>query len=1236
MADLNMLGKIQVAIGSVKSTEGNIKVIGVDGVVRNAVYGDIVYEGEQIVSNDADALFQIKYLKLPEATAYEGIFNLLAEGSVIAQIDESDAIISNDALSNIFETESGKDAIPSSSAYLPTEVVAFTPVLDFVGNENNEYGLGILEFGTPRSATTKDAGKSSDQTAPVITSSNEVIYDENSTATVIQVTATDTSDVTYSLSTDPDSSLFNIDTQSGILNFNSSPNFEDPLDVGQDNRYDITVTATDTAGNFTTQLISIYINNINEAPVALPDTANTTENTEIVVDVLANDTDVDQPDALSLDTVELASTQGSVAIVDNQLVFTPGTDFDYLNEGETTEVVVNYTISDDYNATSGSTLTLTVTGTNDQPVIEHVDANIVESDLTDAEHNMLYTSTENLVASDLDTANEITISQADFAGSYGQETVGLQVSLVQSNPAFMALYTAANNGDATAFIALKNAFVDLVTSPMIAATVGDSATLNTLISNILIAESVADVETVINETPGFSIVATSEDVTLMAEATPSQTAILETSGALNIDVQADGSYTVSSPLFNSLAEGEVVNLTFGYIADDNSEAPNALSDVNTVTLNITGTNDQPEIIVPVVLGALTETNFNDYTYTQEGEDVTLVNFAHVVTAAEVLAAANISDLDTNDTHSIELYNTTINIVFDATTANGAANPLDGSSKGVLQIDSAFVADRGAALGITEANVGDFLLYDTGFDHLGAGEQASFTFYVVANDGTTGANGGESNLSGWESVTVLVTGTNDAPVITIDSDPTTMEAIVEENYAVAGTTIFTADATDIDTNDVLTYSIASVEGDTSGTLYNYFSINETTGEIALTATGTQAVNDSEYNDYTFNIVIGASDTTTTTSQTIQILINDSILTQPTLTLLGDDTGIAGDDITADKTPTLEIGSLDDDILVVTITDASNTVLSEAIRSDDDDNWTATNNLLNLNALTNEWTFTSGQLDDGIHTFTVTVTDDGGNTRTTNYSVTIDSTAPSFNIISNAYDFEIDENTTIVGSAAVRNAVNGQDTGSALSYSFTDEGYQEALFNIDSATGEISFITPPDYETPAGEGGSNDYYMNVKAIDDAGNYTLQAIKVTVENVDEAPTTSLTTYSTTYTDTDTGETVTIVNNELSIMDVDGGSIDLSNVTSSTIIDTVELTGTTELNINVADVITITDDDNDLIISSTDDANDIIHLSDEFNNADGSLNSLDNGSGMIEYTGTDASGTTVIVTIEDTITVD
>ena len=87
-----------------------------------------------------------------------------------------------------------------------------------------------------------------------------------------------------------------------------------------------------------------------------------------MIDVLANDTDVDDGHVLTLTGATAPAGKGTAIVVGNQLQFDPGTDFDHLAQGATETVTVSYTMQDEHGATSTSTLTITVTGTNDGPV----------------------------------------------------------------------------------------------------------------------------------------------------------------------------------------------------------------------------------------------------------------------------------------------------------------------------------------------------------------------------------------------------------------------------------------------------------------------------------------------------------------------------------------------------------------------------------------------------------------------------------------------------------------------------------------------------------------------------------------------------------------------------------------------------------------------------------------------------------------------------------------------------
>ncbi|MEK6659948.1 MAG: cadherin repeat domain-containing protein, partial [Campylobacterota bacterium] len=279
MATGKVIGQIQVA-------QGNVKVVSVDGLVREPSYDGFVYENEQIISDDPKTLFQIKFLALPEASAYDGAFRILADGSVIHGRDAIDSVASDESLVNILkaaasgdvenlktaagadigdlETAAGEEGVDGSTSFTETDIVAESSVLGFSRGANGALGFGITDFG---SRTNYDIAQIS---PPAITSPNVVVYDENGTVPVIQITATGESAITYSIG-GLDSDKFSIDLGTGLLTFNNSPDYENPQDSSGDNEYNMYVTATDADGNYTTQLLSVSVNNVNEAVNAFDD-----------------------------------------------------------------------------------------------------------------------------------------------------------------------------------------------------------------------------------------------------------------------------------------------------------------------------------------------------------------------------------------------------------------------------------------------------------------------------------------------------------------------------------------------------------------------------------------------------------------------------------------------------------------------------------------------------------------------------------------------------------------------------------------------------------------------------------------------------------------------------------------------------------------------------------------------------------------------------------------------------
>jgi len=108
-----------------------------------------------------------------------------------------------------------------------------------------------------------DASVVSDTESPVFTTQSTVAVEEN-LLSVMTVHADDARLVRYDVSGGSDSSCFSIDSSSGFLTFKKPPDFEAPADSNRDNRYEVSVSATDTSGNRASQDIYVTVTDFNE------------------------------------------------------------------------------------------------------------------------------------------------------------------------------------------------------------------------------------------------------------------------------------------------------------------------------------------------------------------------------------------------------------------------------------------------------------------------------------------------------------------------------------------------------------------------------------------------------------------------------------------------------------------------------------------------------------------------------------------------------------------------------------------------------------------------------------------------------------------------------------------------------------------------------------------------------------------------------------------------------------
>ncbi|MCE7996900.1 MAG: T9SS type A sorting domain-containing protein [Roseivirga sp.] len=138
------------------------------------------------------------------------------------------------------------------------------------GNENNIYYIeviasdGINKKKQGVTITVTDV----DDTAPVFTSATTTNFAENGAGVAYLATTTDENEVTYSLGNGHDEylfTLFNIGGNQSIVLFNTSPDYENPLDLDSDNSYELEIIGSDGL-NATSKMVSVIVTDMADTP----------------------------------------------------------------------------------------------------------------------------------------------------------------------------------------------------------------------------------------------------------------------------------------------------------------------------------------------------------------------------------------------------------------------------------------------------------------------------------------------------------------------------------------------------------------------------------------------------------------------------------------------------------------------------------------------------------------------------------------------------------------------------------------------------------------------------------------------------------------------------------------------------------------------------------------------------------------------------------------------------------
>ncbi len=157
-------------------------------------------------------------------------------------------------------------------------------------------------------------------------------------------------------------------------------------------------------------------------------------------------------------------------------------------------------------------------------------------------------------------------------------------------------------------------------------------------------------------------------------------------------------------------------------------------------------------------------------------------------------------------------------------------------------------------------------------------------------------------------------------------------------------------------------------------------------------------------------------------------------------------------------------------------------------------------------------------DGVDQFTYTLTDGDGDRVNGTLSVTVTGVeeAPVITSGSGAASIALSvaEGAGLLTDIAASDPENDTE-GNGLTYSILAPGSggaaDGARFTVDADGGELSFVAPPDFETPTDSNSDNVYRVTVRVTDSAGMTDDQTIAVTLTDTNDAPTLALTNLTT-----------------------------------------------------------------------------------------------------------------------------
>ena len=495
--------------------------------------------------------------------------------------------------------------------------------------------------------------------------------------------------------------------------------------------------------------VTFTVTGTNDAPVvtgAVMDSA-TEDGVAVTINALANASDVDQGTTLSVVEVPDPLPAGVSYDSDSHSFTLDPSDAAYqsLAYGQAMEVTVSYGVTDG-KATVPASVTFTVTGTNDAPVVTGAVMDVATEDGAVVTINALAN------ASDVDqgtTLSVVAVPDSLPAGvSYDPTTHTFALnpgesayqSLAAGQTAEVTVNYGVSDGAATVPASVKFTVIGSNDAPVVSAAVNSSKLEGAQSFTMNLLAGASDVDN--NETASLAVVDVTYSVDSGLTSSSAPAGVSLTGNTLNVNP--------ANTTFDHLAVGESSIIVVNYSVKDIHGATVAQS----ATITITGTND-----APVVGAALTS------------------SAAEGAGSYSMSLLAGASDVDHNETATLSVTDVTYRLDNSAASASAPA--------GISLVGSTLTVDPS----------------NSAFNHLAVGAHATVTVSYNVKD----AYGAVAP----QSATIVINGTNDTPMVSGTLSSTAAEG------AATYTMNLLAGASDADDGETATLSVANVSYSVDG-------------------------------------------------------------------------------------------------------------------------------------------------------------------------------------------------------------------------------------------------------------------------------------------------------------------------------------------------------------------------------------------------------------------------------------